>query len=117
MILETYLKQLGNKKPIFSGWSLGASPAILSAYDFYLKTNIKPQVITFGGLKIAYRKKDAEKLKSRLLITEYTQANDSITWLLPFCHRIRKAQIGEKFNLKKAFNTEFYHCNYDKFLE
>lgn len=99
-----------------AAWSKGSAEAILMAEEYYFQTGKKAYVTTYGGPKIAYTLRTRNYLRRIMFIKEYVQINDFVTWVIPFCHRLNKKKVGEKFNIKKLFNTAYYHCNYDLYV-
>lgn len=109
------------KNPLYKinvyGWSYGSAIASRCFIELVELGYEVDKVITFGSVKSWYFPFLLKKYKEKANIREYTTPNDFVTWQVPFCHRINKKSVGEKFSLFKIFNTAYYHCNYDLFIK
>lgn len=106
--------------PTIIGWSYGGAMAQLAAEDFFFRTGIKPDLITFGSPKILYGLRTRKHFRNCTnVVKEYKQVNDFVTWCvpLPFVYSINKIKCGEKFNLKKIIHTEYSHTHYDEVID
>lgn len=106
----TEVKETGFK-PVISGWSYGGAMAQLASEDFYFRTGIVPQVITFGSPKIFGNKSSVTYIKAITQTTQYAHRNDIVTKLVPFYWSVCKHKLG-KFNIIKLFNPNIYHQIY-----
>lgn len=105
--------------PLITGWSFGGAMSQLAAEDFYFRTGIKANIITFGSPKILYFKKSQKHFRTSCnIVTQYSRINDFVTWTIPFpfVHFINKTKLKEKFSLKEIINTEYTHTHYDELL-
>lgn len=117
-IMQKFLSEIKEDElPVISGWSYGASMAVLAAEDFFFNTGKEVDCVTFGGAKICYTPGTVRYLQTVAHITEYTQSNDFVTWVAPWCLRIHAKKVGEVCRIKKLINTPYYHCNYGKYID
>lgn len=105
-----------NYKICIYGWSYGSAVSGLLLADL-TELNIPVyRMITYGSVKMWYSK-TPELEKAADEIKEYTTPNDLVTWVVPFCHRINKEKVGEKFCLSKIIKTAWYHTHYEEFIK
>lgn len=105
------------KKAIISGWSNGAAMAVLAAEDFYFRTKIKPEVISFGAPKVCLDPFSAIHIKHACSsVTEYCNKNDIVTKVPPFFWHVHKRKIDKK-KLFGIFDPWNYHTHYDEVLK
>ena len=116
-IMNTTIKAVAenNHKPlIIAGWSYGGAMAILAMEDYFFRTGLKPQVITFGGPKIiaplAFRTKRYLKSCMDTKGKFYCHRSDIVPMIPPFYQALNKKKLG-KCNLKLFF-TGRGHCVY-----
>lgn len=99
-------------KVFIYGWSYGSAVAGLFLADLKDLNIPVAGMITYGSVKMWYS--SVKKLKKYpALLKEYTNPNDFVTWLSPFCHRMGKVKVGDNFSFLKVFKTEWYHTHYD----
>lgn len=109
-----------NYKLEICGYSCGGVMAILTAEEYYDRTNEKVDLITFGCPKSFFGARTAEYFRSTLKsIVQYANVNDFVARYIPIkkykC--IDRVYIGGKFNLLKLLNVAKYHTSYgDKSL-
>lgn len=116
-IMQKFLSEIKDGEyPLITGWSYGASMAILASEDYFFNTGKEVDCVTFGGAKICYTLGTVRYLRKVAHFTEYTQINDFVTWVNFPCFRINQKRVGDKFSFKKIFNTVYNHCNYDKVI-
>lgn len=119
-IQNTFIKTLEENDgyfPIICGWSYGGAMAILAAEDFYYRTKIRPNLITFGAPKPIFGKKSMNHIiNSCGVIKQFANVNDCICNLPPFpgYKHEKKIKVGNrKFNLIEWFRPQKYHTIYD----
>lgn len=106
-------------KTIIQGWSFGSAMAKIAALHFITKANYKnakvlDELTTFGDVKCfltPFINLDKNINRHR----EYITANDLVTWCVPFYHRTKKCKVGDRFRIRKAFKTEYYHTHYEEY--
>lgn len=105
-----------NSKIVIAGWSNGAAMATLACEDFFFRTGIKCEVVTFGSPKVCFDKKSASYIYSCCSsFREYCHQSDIVTKLPPFGEHINEYKLG-KLSLG-IFNPWKYHTEYDKWIE
>lgn len=94
------------------GWSYGGAVALLAAEDFYFRTKIKPDVITFGAPKPLFGNKTKEYVKSCCKnVKQYAHKSDVVSYLPIGYKQLNRVEVG-KFKLINLFKPETYHCCY-----
>lgn len=103
------------KKPLIAGWSFGGAMCQLAAEDFFYRTEIRADVVTFGAPKISADKKTAAHISSCGDFLQFAQRNDIVTKCppLPWFHHVHKVDLGRKFNIIEIFKPQIYHADYD----
>jgi hypothetical protein len=111
------LVSLYESKPLITGWSFGGAMSVIACEDFYLRTGIKADVITFGAPKVCANKETAESIREHAdMFVQYAQPNDCVCLCPPvpgFRHVTKTTKVGDRFNLIKVFNPGVYHQEYD----
>lgn len=103
-------------KVVIRGWSLGSAMAKIVARHFVIRTGKEKMIdelTTYGDVKCWYNLFYSVK-KNCVRIREYVNSNDMITWCMPFCRRDVKCRVGDRFNLGKLKNSEYYHTHYEE---
>ena len=111
-------------KVIIRGWSLGSAMAKIAARQFAIrapKDKLIDELTTYGDVKCWYNLFYSVKKRCKV-IREYVNANDYITWCLPFCRRDVTCRVGDRFNFKKVKNGFYLHehyedCDYSKWSD
>lgn len=100
--------------PLIAGWSFGGAMAQLAAEDFNYRTNIRPDVVTFGAPKVAGDIKTRNVIRSCGNFAQYANVNDVVTICppLPWFYHINKIKVGQPGCISNLFNPEVYHCEY-----
>ena len=102
-------------KVIIRGWSLGSAMAKIAARQFAIrapKDKLIDELTTYGDVKCWYNLFYSVKKRCKV-IREYVNANDYITWCLPFCRRDVTCRVGDRFNFKKVKNGFYLHEHYE----
>lgn len=97
------------------GWSFGGAISLLAALDFYYKTNLKANVITFGTPKSLFGKKTKKIMMSCCAsVIQYANLSDIVTYykFFPGYTMLNRVNIG-RFNFFDLFNIKKSHCGYD----
>ncbi|SEQ78537.1 Lipase (class 3) [Treponema bryantii] len=115
--IDEFFKQIElhpDYKVVIWGWSIGSAMAKITARHFEIRTKKQKKIdelTTWGDVKCWYNPFYSVK-KSCIVIHEYVNINDLVTWCIPICRRDVKCRVGDKFSFKKARNSEHYHLNY-----
>ena len=110
------LEQYPDYQSVILGWSLGSALAKITARHYIIRSpkgTMIDQLTTFGDVKCWYNPFYSVK-KHCVRIREYVNANDMITWCIPFCRRDVKCRVGDRFNFGKLKNSEYYHAHYEE---
>ena len=110
------IEQYPDYKVVFRGWSLGSAMAKITArhYLYRMPKGTKiDELTTYGDVKCWFNPFYSLK-KHCVRIREYTNRNDLITWCMPFYRRDVTCKVGQRFSLKTARNSEYYHMHYDE---
>lgn len=102
-------------KIIIRGWSLGSAIAKIIARHLIIRTNGQVMIdefTTYGDIK-CWLNPFYSIEKHCVRIREYVNSNDMTTKCIPFYRRDVKCRVGDKFNLKKALDSEYYHTHYE----
>lgn len=108
-------KQKPDYKLIIRGWSFGSAMAKIAARHFIIKTGETiDELTTFGDVKCWVN--PFTKYKKNIKVChEYATINDFVTWCVPFYHRTNKCKVGDRFSIRKLFQTEYYHTHYEEY--
>ena len=109
------LEQYPDYQSVILGWSLGSALAKITARHYIIRSpkgTTIDQLTTYGDVKCWYNPFYSLK-KHCVRIREYVNSNDMITWCIPFCRRDVKCRVGDKLNLGKLKNSEYYHTHYE----
>lgn len=99
---------------VIRGWSFGSAMAKICAYHFTKMSYFTlDELTTFGDVKCFLN--PFIKIENCKRIRQYVTINDFVTWCVPFYHRTDKCKVGNKFSIKKIFNTEYYHTHYEEY--
>lgn len=113
-IMEAFISKCKgcNKVPYISGWSYGGAMAQIASEDFFYRTGIKPNLITFGAPKVAFGKKTRNYLESCICgALQFAHRSDIVPKVPPFFLKYGRVPVG-KFNFIGLFKPEKYHCEY-----
>lgn len=109
------LERYPDYQSIILGWSLGSAMAKILGRHYIIRspkgTKID-QFTTYGDVKCWYNPFYSLK-KHCVRIREYVNSNDMITWCIPFCRRDVKCRVGDRWNLGKLKNSQYYHTHYE----
>ena len=96
------------------GWSYGGAISLLAAEEFYYRTKIKPDVITFGAPKALFGKKTKNYVMSCCnKVIQYAHQSDIVPYYMffPGYTNVNKTKLG-KFNFFNLFKPKIYHRCY-----
>lgn len=117
-LFEAEYKAHKDYKLIIQGWSFGSAMAKIAVRHFSIRCgkNILDEELTYGDVKVwinpfvHWLSKNWVKVRHN-----FTYINDLVTWCVPLFFRHNKNKVGDKFNIKKIFNTEYNHTHYEEY--
>ena len=118
VIMEAMIKAV-NEHPDYDceilGWSYGGAMAVIASEDFYFRTKIRADIITFGAPKPLWGRKCHRYVTSCVNnVWQFAHINDCVPLCppLPGYKMLKKCKIGSGFSLIKLFKPNIYHLIY-----
>lgn len=109
------IQQYPDYKVVIRGWSFGSAMAKITARHYVIRTlHMIDELTTFGDVKCWLNPFYSVK-KHCNRIREYVCSNDMVTWCVPFYWRDTTCRVGDRFSIRKLFNTSYYHQHYDEY--
>ncbi len=118
--LEQFIEAINSYpdyKVVIWGWSLGSAMAKIIARHLIIRTKGQIQIdelTTYGDVKCWYNPFFSLK-KNVVRLREYVTWNDTITGCVPICRRDYTCRVGEKWNIRKSKDVEYFHTHYDTY--
>ncbi len=115
--IEQFIEQIEkypDYKVIIWGWSLGSVMAKIIARHLTIRTGgniVIDELTTYGDVKCWYNPFYSVK-NNCVRIREYITPNDAIGGCIPICRRDYTCKVGDKWDIKKSRDCEYYHTHY-----
>ena len=102
-------------KTAIRGWSLGSAMGKIAARHYLIRTGTElDEQTTYGDVK-CWLNPFTRYQKKIKRCREYVTVNDFVTWCVPFFWRTTKCKVGPRFNIKKIFDTRYWHEHYEEY--